>query len=545
MLRRYWGLRSFSGRLDLVHCCFKMARSRSPQQVPVIDLFAGPGGLGEGFSGLADDRVHFDVLLSVEKDAAAHQTLLLRSFFRQLRDENARRDYYQYLNGNLTRDDLFGSWPEEAAEATSRCLHLEMGQWTTSRVYAHIERAVMDAKRWVLVGGPPCQAYSMVGRSRLAKLGREAFEQNDKHVLYREYLRILAKYLPPVFVMENVKGLLSATYGGTSTFERILSDLSSPTVAMRESLSDRQPRTRRGGDYTVLSFVHTASAVAGLRPEEYVMAAEKFGIPQKRHRVILLGIRSDLSVPAGLGLRPSAAPSVHDVLADLPALRSQLSRTNDTPAAWVAEIRSALDQFGGADEEVRAAMISAARCLRSKAGIGGRAVPRSNGCLLPDNALTKWIVDPAMEFVCNHETRKHIPEDLLRYLFMACYARVNGGSPKLHDFPAELLPNHRNVPNTLRYRHGYFNDRFRVQVEHEPATTVMSHICKDGHYFIHHDPTQCRSWTVREAARVQTFPDNYFFEGTRTDQYRQVGNAVPPYLALQIALVVAKILSEG
>jgi len=149
-----------------------------------------------------------------------------------------------------------------------------------------------------------------------------------------------------------------------------------------------------------------------------------------------------------------------------------------------------------------------------------------------------------MNFVVNHETRKHIPEDLLRYLFASSYAAVgaNGRSPKLHNFPVELLPKHENVARTLKYRHGFFNDRFRVQVAGQPATTVTSHIAKDGHYFIHHDPAQCRSWTVREAARVQTFPDNYFFEGTRTDQYRQVGNAVPPYLAVQIAAVVAAVL---
>jgi DNA (cytosine-5)-methyltransferase 1 len=163
--------------------------------------------------------------------------------------------------------------------------------------------------------------------------------------------------------------------------------------------------------------------------------------------------------------------------------------------------------------------------------------------LLPATALTEWLIDPAMDFVVNHETRRHMKEDLLRYLFASSYAIANGVSPKLHQYPTELLPNHENVARTVKNRHGFFNDRFRVQVSEQPATTVTSHICKDGHYFIHHDPTQCRCWTVREAARAQTFPDNYFFEGTRTDQYRQVGNAVPPYLALQVAQVVAAVLS--
>ena len=136
-----------------------------------------------------------------------------------------------------------------------------------------------------------------------------------------------------------------------------------------------------------------------------------------------------------------------------------------------------------------------------------------------------------------------MPEDLLRYFYAACYATVHGKAAKLRDFPARLLPKHKNV--SLALKGGYFQDRFRVQLATQPSTTITSHIAKDGHHFIHPDPAQCRSLTPREAARLQSFPDNYFFCGPRTAQYRQIGNAVPPLLARGIADVVAGVFDRA
>jgi DNA (cytosine-5)-methyltransferase 1 len=149
---------------------------------------------------------------------------------------------------------------------------------------------------------------------------------------------------------------------------------------------------------------------------------------------------------------------------------------------------------------------------------------------------TRWFGGERIGGVLNHETRTHIADDISRYAFAASFAKREGRSPSIHEFPDWLLPNHRNV----RESEGSvpFADRFRVQLRDLPSTTVTSHISKDGHYYIHYDPEQARSLTVREAARLQTFPDNYFFEGPRTQQYHQVGNAVPPLLARQIAKIV-------
>ena len=134
--------------------------------------------------------------------------------------------------------------------------------------------------------------------------------------------------------------------------------------------------------------------------------------------------------------------------------------------------------------------------------------------------------------------------DLARYLFAATFAHSQGYSPRLDTFPPKLLPDHLNVQFRNEVEVIPFKDRFRVQCKDEPATTVVAHIAKDGHYYIHYDPSQCRSLTVREAARLQTFPDNYFFVGTRTEQYTQVGNAVPPLLAHKLAKIVRSLLNE-
>ncbi len=503
--------------------------------IPVIDLFAGPGGLGEGFSSLltgASERV-FKIKLSIEKDEHAHRTLELRAFFREFPPKNAPDDFYEYLRGNIARDELFKRHSAQAREAGNEAWLATLGEKPNKEVDRRIEAALGDEREnWILIGGPPCQAYSLVGRSR--RKGDEDFEKDEKHFLYREYLRILAAHKPPVFVMENVKGLLSAKMKKEHIFDQIRADLEHPLFA-----------TGMGGKedlkYDFFPLVATPGELIGhFDPEDFVIHSEDFQIPQARHRIIILGVRSDWPTKPDSFLKPGKAQvTIEQVIGDLPRLRSGLSKEPDSAEAWRDAVQECMKArwFGNGEitAELREALRSAVKRL-------GASLTRG-GVFLAESARPEvhkdWFVDPKFKGICNHETRSHIRADLHRYFFAAVLARKLGRSPLLENFPKALLPKHENVGQALK--ENKFNDRFRVQVAGRPSTTVVSHIAKDGHYYIHYDPSQCRSLTVREAARLQTFPDNYFFEGPRTEQYHQVGNAVPPLLARQIAEVVAKL----
>jgi len=207
--------------------------------IPVIDLFAGPGGLSEGFSSLTTTRNQrvFKVRLSRESDEQAHRTLELRAFFRRFTKGEAPKDYYEYVKGNLTRDELFSRHPAQAKAARAEAWLGEMGNESTPNeiVDERIRTALDGESEWVLIGGPPCQAYSLVGRSRIRGKSRRQYNKDPGHFLYRQYLRILAEHAPPVFVMENVKGLLSATVKKQRIFQQILDDLAHPALAIAEN----------------------------------------------------------------------------------------------------------------------------------------------------------------------------------------------------------------------------------------------------------------------------------------------------------------------
>lgn len=516
-----------------------MTNARS---VPVIDLFAGPGGLGEGFSSLIapEGTRRFTLRVSIEKEPTAHMTLSLRALFRSFPPGKVPDCYYDYIQGKISRDDLFShpSIPDgsRAAALEARCA--ELGKTSHEEIDTLISDAIGNADEWVLIGGPPCQAYSIAGRSRRSKEKISDFENDEKHFLYREYLRILRRFSPSVFVMENVKGILTSQHGGSPIFDQILADLHSP-----------------GGDYKyeIRSFV-VPSGNRDIVPNDFVIAAEKFGVPQSRHRVILFGIRSDLAAtrslrdnPGRFVLTPSSSKvTVADALSSLPPLRSRVSREKDSHETWLEALETATDGFKWRRELDREAYEMAFHKACSRAtqhtSYGGSFLPGASPIspTLPAGLRT-WYADPRLGGVLQHETRRHMRSDLHRYMFAACHAALKGTSPKLIDFPPRFLPEHGNVDAD----HVPFDDRFRVQIPGAPSTTVVSHIAKDGHYYIHYDPSQCRSLTVREVARLQTFPDNYFFEGTRTEQYTQIGNAVPPWLARQIAEVVYRFIEDS
>lgn len=513
--------------------------------IKIVDLFAGPGGLGEGFSKL-EDGAAFKILISAEMETTAHKTLRLRSFFRLIRnDARALRRYYEFCNDDKVEhayDEYSKSAWEEAGEEARQ---LELGNPADNKKLD----AVLDAKlwpqdRWVLIGGPPCQAYSLVGRSR--NLGKPFYRPEDdpRFFLYREYFRIVKDRRPPVFVMENVEGILTAKVGGEKIFPRILQELSAPG---RGEGADARLGYRIHSLVTDTHYEHKITDLTSIDLRDFIVKSDLFGIPQARHRVILLGIRTDIEANFD---RLETVPEpdrvhVRHVIHDLPQVRSKLNKQADSAVLWADEVRKnllelATDAVLKGEDRLSFALRSIHDKVRDDLQIGSRRHKRDiASTLLP--RMSDWYLDPNLNVWLNHESRSHMASDLRRYGYAATYAQLNKRSPKGHkEFElAGLAPDHKN------WKSGKFTDRFRVQRRDAPANTVTSHISKDGHSFIHFDPTQCRSLTVREAARLQTFPDNYFFQGERTQQFHQVGNAVPPKLGFMIAKIVKQILAPA
>ena len=312
---------------------------------------------------------------------------------------------------------------------------------------------------------------------------------------------------PPVVVFENVVGILSAKVDGESVFSRIVHDF-------------------RNAGYSVRSVVDPCPATS----RDYIVESERFGIPQARHRVILLAVRRGRGLHPGV-LRSREPSTVWDALVGLPKLHGIVSDPQGVPLPR-------FDEWKGLVPESIAKAARLVGCVPDTVLSEANEIRRGQGKL---QAWYRGKLDGS-KALDGHAARTIRSEDMERYVFCAAFAQVKGRSPRLEEMPRCLWPKHANLDDVDADSRPAFNDRYYVQAWGKPSSTVTAHISKSGHHFIHPDPRQHRSLTLREAARLQTFPDDFVFMGTKTAQFRQVGNAVPPLLAQQIAQVVAKTL---
>ena len=590
-------------------------------EVSVIDVFAGPGGLGEGFSSC--DNSPFKIKVSVEFEAHAHKTLTLRSLYRKLTDEEKQQYYIPYIQSinetqkklrfknMISANGISAKW-QEAQHETLGSPHalgnnkewakIKAGEIPTSedllpteqeeRIYKRITEVRKEARRngnpIVLIGGPPCQAYSVNGRNRIRAEKNYKPENDERFFLYQEYLKVIDTAEPDIFVMENVEGILSAKLAtGELIFDKIKEEI-------------KRKDTDGVAKYHIYSLVTPPEPVQNSLNEpkykadnDYVINASQFGIPQARKRVILLGVRADFGQVEAILPKKYKTPTAGQLISDLPKLRSMLSKRSgitDTEDNWQSiwynnieklrtilsdekEIQKVAERFARSVQaskpslskkdlldilvkrknEVQSAYQKIISQLNELKQLGGNEYPAGNQFFLKSQTgsteplknkspkLHDWLIRD-IGGVTNHMTRGHMKEDLLRYMFSALWTRAHAGKPspfpKSKDYPPALSPEHKN------WESGHQADRFRAIGADMIPLTITSHLRKDGHAQIHFDPLQNRSMTVREAARIQTFPDDYYFEGPQGWQYQQVGNAVPPFLAKQIAEKVIDILSS-
>lgn len=417
-----------------------------------LDLFAGAGGLSEGFI-----QAGYTPVAHVEMDKAACYTLRTRAVFHELnKTTEGQLIYKDYLLGKISREKLYSTVPQSITDSV---IEEAIGEDTIDKIFAQIDKLSDGQPIDVVVGGPPCQAYSLAGRSRTG----EAIKSDARNYLFEYYAKFLKKYQPRYFVFENVTGLYTAKDVNNASF---------------------------------FDQVRAALEEAGYDLFTNECHAEEYGVPQRRRRIIIIGCRRD-----------------HDACA--PALDGT-GEYPDTILRLFSDLKSI------------------------KAGAGSiKADGRSKPPL-------KWLVDNGISDdiypVTYHQARTHNEHDLEIYRNAVDLWNKEGRRFNyLRDVP-DSAKTHKNTKAFL--------DRFKVVDGQAHAShTVVAHICKDGHYYIHPDKEQNRSLTPREAARLQTFPDNYFFETptgreSRMYAYKQIGNAVPVLLAKQIALQLKPYLEE-
>lgn len=391
-----------------------------------IDLFAGAGGLSEGFI-----REGFLPVAHVEMNKDACDTLRTRTAFHWLKEQGRVEEYYDYLENLISRDELWAKIPNHLIKSV---INTEISEETLPNIFNQIDAELGKKKVDVVIGGPPCQAYSVAGRVR------KDMSNDPRNHLYKHYVKFLQKYQPKMFVFENVPGILTA----------------------------------KNGHY--LELIFDAVREAGYELDKKVLNAKDFGVLQDRKRVIIIGWKNDLDIeyPEFDKTELEFEIAKH-LFADLPSIKS---------------------------------------------GQGNWGV--SKYTKTTNAYLEKYNIRNGIDFTTQHISRFNNENDLEIYR-IAVEKWVNEGKRLNYGELPPYLIKHNNTKT--------FTNRFQVVNHKGISHTVVAHICADGHYYIHPDIEQNRSITVREAARIQSFPDDYFFESSRTAAFKQIGNAVPVLMA--------------
>jgi len=396
-----------------------------------IDLFSGAGGLSEGFI-----KAGFNPIAHVEIDKKACDTLETRLVYHKLKKENKVQFYYDYISQKTTREDFLKK--HGSNEISNSVINIPIGGENNKIIFNKIDNLIENRQIDLIVGGPPCQAYSLVGRAR----DKNKMQNDPRNFLYKEYGKFLKKYQPKVFVFENVMGLITADKGSyfknmQAYFKRIGFEL----------------------DYTI-------------------QKSEHFGVLQKRRRIILIGWQKGLDFKYPKFTKKDVNYTVEDILSDLKYLKPGEQNL-------VTKYASNTTKY-----------------------------------------LEKYEIRNGVDFVTQHIARPHNERDLNIYKIAINKWLKNSERLKYPDLPTKLKT-HKNEKS--------FVDRYKVVDINGLSHTMVAHISKDGHHYIYPSSKQIRSLSVREAARIQSFPDDFFFEGGRSAAFRQIGNAVPPLMANEIA----------